>query len=171
VGVVTAAQVCSLVLNTLQTRSAPANDGSHVAEFFFRARSQWSSSRDEPLASQLLRMKYMTKGATLSKKSGAAEAVNKAQLIRDALKKLGIDAPAKDIQAECEAHHATVAPAQISNIRTKMKEKGTGKSGRKGSGGGVSATADELIEVRTMAEKIGGVDRARALLDILDRLR
>lgn len=116
-------------------------------------------------------MKYMTKGATLSKKSGAAEAVNKAQLIRDALKKLGIDAPAKDIQAECEAHHATVAPAQISNIRTKMKEKGTGKSGRKGSGGGVSATADELIEVRTMAEKIGGVDRARALLDILDRLR
>lgn len=115
-------------------------------------------------------MKYMTKGATLSKKSGAAEAVNKAQLIRDALKKLGIDAPAKDIQAECEAHHATVAPAQISNIRTKLKEKGSGKSGRK-AGGGVSATADELIEVRTMAEKIGGVDRARALLDILDRLR
>jgi hypothetical protein len=115
-------------------------------------------------------MKYMTKGATLSKKSGAAEAVNKAQLIRDALKKLGIDAPAKDIQAECEAHHATVAPAQISNIRTKLKEKGTGKSARKGSGG-VSVTADELIEVRTMAEKIGGVERARALLDILDRLR
>jgi len=111
----------------------------------------------------------MTKSATLSKKSGAAEAVNKAQLIRDALKKLGIDAPAKDIQAECEAHHATVAPAQISNIRTKLKEKGTGKSGRKGSG--VAATADELLEVRTMAEKIGGVERARALLDILDRLR
>lgn len=112
----------------------------------------------------------MIKGATLSKKSGAAEAVNKAQLIRDALKKLGIDAPAKDIQAECEAHNATVAPAQISNIRTKLKEKGTGKSGRKGSGG-VAATADELLEVRTMAEKIGGVERARALLDILDRLR
>lgn len=112
----------------------------------------------------------MTKGATLSKKSGAAEAVNKAQLIRDALKKLGIDAPAKDIQAECEAHHATVAPAQISNIRTKLKEKAPGKSGRKGSAG-VAATADELLEVRTMAEKIGGVERARALLDILDRLR
>lgn len=111
----------------------------------------------------------MTKSATLSKKSGPAEAVNKAQLIRDALKKLGIDAPAKDIQAECEAHHATVAPAQISNIRTKLKEKGASKSSRKGSG--VAATADELLEVRTMAEKIGGVERARALLDILDRLR
>lgn len=110
----------------------------------------------------------MIKGATLSKKSGTAEAVNKAQLIRDALKKLGIDAPAKDIQAECEAYDVTVAPAQISNIRTKLKEKGSGKS-RKGSA--VAATADELLEVRTMAEKIGGVERTRALLDILDRLR
>lgn len=111
----------------------------------------------------------MIKGATLAKKSGTAEAVNKAQLIRDALKKLGIDASAKDIQAECEAHHVTVAPAQISNIRTKLKEKGGAKSSRKG--GAVAATADELLEVRTMAAKVGGVDRARALLDILDRLR
>lgn len=114
----------------------------------------------------------MTKGATLTKKAGSAEAVNKAQLIRDALKKLGIDAPAKDIQAECEAHHATVAPAQISNIRTKLKEKSPGKSARKSSGSsGVAATAEELLEARVLAEKIGGVERARALLDILDRLR
>jgi len=113
----------------------------------------------------------MSKSATLTKKSGTAETVNKAQLIRDALKKLGIDAPAKDIQAECEAHSATVAPAQISNIRTKLKEKGSAKSSRKNGSAGVSATADELLEIRTMAEKIGGVQRARALLDILDRLR
>lgn len=114
---------------------------------------------------------FMTKGATLAKKSGTAEAVNKAQLIRDALKKLGIDASAKDIQAECEVHHVTVAPAQISNIRTKLKEKGSSKSRKAGSGSGMAATADELIEVRTMAEKIGGVQRAKALLEILDRLR
>ncbi|MCE9606961.1 MAG: hypothetical protein K8U03_18915 [Planctomycetia bacterium] len=115
----------------------------------------------------------MTKGATLTKKSGAAEAVNKAQLIRDALKKLGIDAAAKDIQAECEAHNVSVAPAQISNIRTKLKEHGGGKSARKGTGSsaGASATAEELLQARILAEKIGGVERARALLDILDRLR
>jgi ferritin-like metal-binding protein YciE len=115
---------------------------------------------------------FMSKSATLAKKSGSSEAVNKAQLIRDALKKLGIDASAKDIQTECEVHNVTVAPAQISNIRTKLKEKGSSKAGRKaGSGSGMAATADELIEVRTMAEKIGGVQRAKALLDILDRLR
>jgi len=114
----------------------------------------------------------MTKSATLTKKSGSGEAVNKAQLIRDALKKLGVDASARDIQAECEVHNVTVAPAQISNIRTKLKEKGSAKSSRKAaSSSNMAATADELIEVRTMAEKIGGVQRAKALLDILDRLR
>lgn len=117
----------------------------------------------------------MTKGSSNAKKSGGeADAVNKAQVIRDALKKLGIDASAKDIQAECEKHNATVAPAQISNIRTKEKGKGNGKSTGKSAGmkGPVAAaTADELVEAKELFDKLGGIDRVRVLLDILDRLR
>lgn len=109
----------------------------------------------------------MTKSPSAGKKTSGTETINKAQLIRDALKKLGIDASAKDIQAECEAHNATVAPAQISNIRTKLKEKGAGKVPKKSD----TFMAGELLEARTMAEKIGGVQRARALLDILVQLR
>lgn len=108
------------------------------------------------------------------KKSTQGETVNKAQCIRDALKKLGIDAPAKDVQAECESHSATVAPAQISNIRTKLREKEAGKRCGKQASACVDpkkVQADELLEVRGMAEKIGGVERAKQLLDILARLR
>ena len=114
----------------------------------------------------------MAKAGAAVKKGRAKDGINKAQLIRDALKKHGIDAPAKDIQTECEAQGASVAAAQISNIRTKLKG---GKPGRKakkaasnGAAGGV--TADELIQARVMADKVGGVARAKELLDILNRL-
>ncbi len=88
---------------------------------------------------------------------------NKAQLIRDAFKVHGINAPAKDIQTFTEEKGAKVAAAQISNIRTKMKN-----GRKKGSNGHV--TADELIKARTLADGIGGVGRAKELLDILERL-
>jgi hypothetical protein len=112
----------------------------------------------------------MTKGAAVAKKSRSKDGVNKAQLIRDALKKLGMDAAAKDVQAFAEAQGASVAPAQISNIRTKLKEKGTSRGGKKAAPSG-ALTADELVQVRVMAEKVGGVERARELLDVLNRLR
>lgn len=111
------------------------------------------------------------KGAAVAKKGRAKEGLNKAQLIRDALKKLGIDAPAKDVQAYTESHGATVAPAQISNIRTKLKERAAGKGKKKSGGASGTVTADELVQARVMAAKVGGVERAKELLDILNRLR
>jgi hypothetical protein len=110
------------------------------------------------------------KGTAVAKKGRTKDGPNKAQLIRDALKKLGIDAPAKDVQTYTESHGATVAPAQISNIRTKLKERAGGK-GKKSAGAGGSVTAEELVQARVMAAKVGGVERAKQLLDILNRLR
>jgi hypothetical protein len=112
----------------------------------------------------------MTKGAVVAKKGRSKDGLNKAQLIRDALKKLGIDAAAKDVQAYTEAQGAEVAPAQISNIRTKLKERGA-RRGKKAAAIGAAVTADELVQARNMAEKVGGVERAKELLDILNRLR
>jgi hypothetical protein len=110
------------------------------------------------------------KGATVAKRGRKSDGPNKAQLIRDALKKLGLDAPAKDIQAYTESQGATVAPAQISNLRTKLKERGNGR-GRKAKSASGAITGDDLLQARDMAEKVGGVERAKELLDILDKLR
>lgn len=112
----------------------------------------------------------------MAKKARSAEEVNKAQLIRDAFNKIGIDAPAKEIQAYTKAHGGEVAPAQVSNIRTKLKEQAGGGSakGRKGkaaaSGGGV-LTGEALLQVRNFAEKIGGLERTKELIGILEKLR
>ena len=112
----------------------------------------------------------MAKAATAVKRGRSKSGVNKAQLVREAFEKLGIDASAKDVQAACDAHGVKIAPAQISNIRTKLK---VGAQGRKASKAGVggAVTAQELIQVRVLADKVGGVVRAKELLDILVRLR
>lgn len=114
----------------------------------------------------------MAKAATATKRGRSKDGVNKAQLVRDAFAKLGIDASAKDVQAECDAHGVTIAPAQISNIRTKIKEgKKPGRRGAKAGGGSSNGiTADELIQARVMADKVGGVARAKELLDLLQKL-
>src|SRR5690349_18123888 len=106
----------------------------------------------------------MAKAGTVAKRGRSKGGINKAQLIRDALNKLGIDASAKDVQAECAAHGASVAPAQVSNIRTKMKERRPGRKAKKIAGADGGVTADELIQARVMADKVGGVARAKALL-------
>jgi hypothetical protein len=116
----------------------------------------------------------MAKGATATKKK-SKDGVNKAALIREALDKLGIDAPAKAVQEYASAQGATVAAAQISNIRTNIKDGGKKKPGRKAkassSNGDTHVSANDLLQARAMAEKVGGVARAKALLDILDKLR
>jgi hypothetical protein len=120
----------------------------------------------------------MAKSATLAKKK-SKEGVNKAALIREALEKLGIDAPAKAVQEYASAQGATVAAAQISNIRTKTKDGGSKKRGRKAKGkakaassnGDAAVTASDLIQARIMADKVGGVERAKVLLDLLNKLR
>jgi hypothetical protein len=118
----------------------------------------------------------MAKGATTAKKK-SKDGVNKAALIREALEKLGIDAPAKAVQEYATAQGATVAAAQISNIRTKIKDGGGKKRGRKAkakpalSNGDSTVTAGDLIQARIMADKVGGVERAKILLDLLNKLR
>lgn len=99
--------------------------------------------------------------------------MNKAQAIRNAFDALkDLDASAADIQAHVvSAHPGTeVAPAQISNIRTKLKEQKGCKAARKG-GKEPAYTESELVGARTLAEKVGGVERAKTLIDILFRLR
>jgi len=103
-----------------------------------------------------------------TKKEAVGEEVNKAQSIRDALEKLGMEATAKQIQEFCAAAGVPdVAPAQISNIRTKLRG-GADKSQRVAEG--ITATSVELLQAKTLAEKLGGVVRAQELLGLLVKL-
>jgi hypothetical protein len=106
--------------------------------------------------------------ATKRKKDGGEGEINKAQLIREAFEKHGLDATAKQVQEFCAEKGAKdVAAAQISNVRQTVK----GGGGRKRSKiNGEAVTASELIQVKALAEKCGGVERAAQLLDILGKL-
>lgn len=95
--------------------------------------------------------------------------MNKAQLIRDALqsKGIGIDGPHKKVQAWIAERHpdVTVAPAQVSNIRIKLKQRATGVAKR-----GLQFTADDLFAAKEMADQCGGIERTLSLLDILRKV-
>jgi len=113
----------------------------------------------------------------LKARAGNKGSVNKAQLIRDALKKLGKKATAKDVQAEVgnASPGTTVAPAQISNIRTKHFKRSQGsRAGHETAArtcGTPAATAEELVAARSVAiKKLGGVKRAYELLQILHQV-
>ncbi len=110
----------------------------------------------------------LLKGFAVAKKARSKDGPNKAQLIRDAFKKLGIDAAAKDVQSFAESQGASVAAAQISNLRTKLKGAPTSKGAKTKNG---ALTAEDLVQARHMADKVGGVARAKELLDILAKLQ
>lgn len=99
-------------------------------------------------------------------KTKKAGTINKAQCIRDALTKLGIDTSAKKIQEECAQHKADVAPAQISNIRTKLKQ---GPAGKATKGHGSKRTCvdgpsvEEMAQILKLAQQMGGLRRVIAV--------
>jgi len=99
-----------------------------------------------------------------------------AQRIRNALKKLGIDASAKDVQKEVLARGGVEpAPAQISNIRTKLKEGKVPKRGRGKSADDQSFTESELTAahqiLKQLIRRLGSHERAVGVVSLFDRLQ
>jgi len=81
---------------------------------------------------------------------------NKAARIRAILAEKP-DASAKEIVAMLAAQRVKVSAAQVYGIKaSNAKPKATGY--------------DQLIAAKIMAEKLGGVDKARAALDVLAKL-
>lgn len=109
---------------------------------------------------------------TKGRKGRSKDGVNKAALIREALNALGLDATAKDVQEHIgqKSKGVSVAPAQISNIRTKLLSKKKRKTGRKADGG-QAVDGDMLIKANNIAKQLGGIERARTLYDILCKVR
>lgn len=95
---------------------------------------------------------------------------SKAACIRAAFGVLGLGASVGEVQEHCRksGHKHVLLDSQISSLRQKLKVKGK-KSPKKSSPNG-EILAHELIEARVSAEKLGGVVRAKAVMDILHQL-
>jgi len=77
------------------------------------------------------------------------------------------DAKAKEIVAALAAQKVKVTPGQVYNLKSTMGKpaSGNGKPAAKKASG-----FESLIQAKKLADAMGGVDKARAALDVLARL-
>jgi len=88
---------------------------------------------------------------------------NKAAKIRQVLSD-NPHASAKEVVELLAAQRTRVSAAQVYNIKSTMGATGpTGRSGKSGK-------YDQLIQAKKLADAMGGIDKARAALDVLAKL-
>jgi hypothetical protein len=102
--------------------------------------------------------------------------INKTQLILDALAKYPNATP-MEIAEKLKAHK--ISAGYVSTIKSAKKagkkktKRGAGKkTGRRGkrNGGGDNISMSSLVKAKQLADELGGVERAKALLDALAKL-
>jgi hypothetical protein len=95
----------------------------------------------------------------------AKQANSKAAKIRALLAERP-DAKASEIVATLAAQKVKVTPAQVYNLKSTLGKAGAnGKPAVKKSGG-----YESLIQAKRLADAMGGVEKARAALDVLAKL-
>ena len=104
---------------------------------------------------------------------GAAHG-SKAEAIREAFNRLGSSARGRDVIAELSKQGIEVTNAHVANVRARMGTPARSTSGRPARGGasagGEKVSLDQLVAAKNMAEKLGGIDSARRMLDALAKL-
>lgn len=147
----------------------------------------------EALASNV---KYRSPGKKKRRKSGEATAkpsaasngadVNKSEEIRKAFKEMGRRTRPKDVIAALAARGVSVSSGQVSMVRASMKKKAAkarrmataspeaspavaSSPARATSANGLSA--DDLIAAKRLADQLGGLERMKAVLAVLDQLK
>jgi len=103
-------------------------------------------------------------------KKAPKKEVNKTQLIKEALAKSPNGSPS-EIAEELKAHGITAQ--YVSTVKnTLKKKKGTKKVGRKAASKGRegSVNRSDLVRAKKLADELGGVQKAKELLDIIGEL-
>jgi hypothetical protein len=99
--------------------------------------------------------------------------VNKSQAIRDYINANPKSKP-KEIVEALAAQGVTVSPAFVSTLRSNDKRKGRKGPGRRGrpaaSAGGGGFGLESLVQAKKLADKMGGVSKAREALDALAKI-
>jgi hypothetical protein len=93
----------------------------------------------------------------------------KAAKIREALTAKP-EASVKDIITTLKAQKVSVVPAQVYAIRSSMNNGTTKNSSARGKAKAKSNQFAALIQAKKLADALGGVDKAKAALDVLAQL-
>jgi len=159
-----------------------ADHGNEGVKQIKQALSEQGIEVSEALISKV---KYRTGGAKKKGKrgraaSGAAGEVNKSEAIRNVYKEHGPKTRTKDVVAFLAEKGIVVAPAQVSTVKAHMKAKRQLRRGefggdavaiskRGGAGGEISA--EDLLVAKRLADQLGGVERLKNALAVLDQLK
>ncbi len=107
-----------------------------------------------------------------TKKAGKKRKVNKAEEIRTLFRERGLDTAPKDIIAALAKRRIEVSPAQVSNVKTAMKEgKGQSGRGRRGRPAANGMNFDALLDAKRLVDATGSADAAKRAIDVLTQLR
>ncbi len=107
------------------------------------------------------------RGGAAKKPRRSRSGVSKADAVRTKFNQLGLDARPRDVIAALKAEGVKVTSAQVSMLRAKLIQNGNGTT--------VSVTAssvpfEHLVAAKQLAERLGGVERARAALESFAQL-
>lgn len=119
-----------------------------------------------------------------------SDGVNKSAAIREEFDLHGLGVASKDVIAALAARGITVSSAHVANERARQlrkskkqraAEQGSAngrrggkprrKPGRPAAAANVSKMEDTLLEVKRLADMVGGVEEARRALDLLAKLQ
>ena len=104
------------------------------------------------------KLKYDRKGSgkSATKKRGAS----KADAIRNMFDEMGLDARPRDVIAALKKQGVTVTSAQVSMLRSKL-----GSNGAPRPKAGQAVPYEHLLAAKQLADRLGGVDKARNALE------
>ena len=124
--------------------------------------------------------------ARRSQDSGTAQ-MSKADAIRDALSRLGAKARPRDVIADLADKGVTVTSPQVSSLMKKLGMKRRRRRGGRTSGNGAATgmstgakrgprpssglTANDLLDAKKLANQLGGVEKLKRALDVLEQLK
>jgi hypothetical protein len=108
------------------------------------------------------------------KRRTASNGISKAQAIRDTAHELGKKARPRDIIAALAAKKITVSSAQVSMTlkAAGLRRRRRGRKAKAAVANGQVRTfiVTELVQVKKLAEKLGGADKLKELVGTLERL-
>ena len=97
------------------------------------------------------------------------KSVNKSQAIRDALSKDPSVSP-KELSAKLVAKGINASPAYVSMIKFNMKAKRRIGKANRSIKAGANVSANDLVEVKKLVDRVGGIEKAESLLGTLKKL-
>lgn len=114
------------------------------------------------------KLKYDRKRGTKDKKPRRTRGgVSKADAIRAKFDQLGYDARPRDVIAALKSEGVKVTSAQVSMLRAKLSTNG---KATKSPASASSVPFEHLVAAKQLADRLGGINRARAALESFAKL-